>query len=142
MERENRPKGREKHITEGNGNVHKRGSGLHQGAPVGSLGGRGTDDKEEGGFTSPGAGRTLRISGKRSIGKLVLLLIAAAVESALEAWFSGERLGKSVLRAELGQVIWAVPGVANYAMTAPVSDVAVAASELPVAGTLAVTEMS
>lgn len=45
MERDNRPKGRQKRITDNGKGVHKRGEGLNLGGPVGSGGG--------GGFNSP-----------------------------------------------------------------------------------------
>lgn len=64
--------------------------------------------------------------------------VGAAVEAAVRQWFSGERLGKDVLRAELGAVAFAVEGVANYALTSPAADVAVAAHELPTLETLTV----
>lgn len=41
MDRENRPRGREKRVGGGGGNAHKRGGGLNLGGPVGnSFGGQ------------------------------------------------------------------------------------------------------
>ncbi len=39
MDRQNRPRGREKHVTGGGGGVHRRGSGLGGSKPVGNVGG-------------------------------------------------------------------------------------------------------
>ena len=59
----------------------------------------------------------------------------------LRAQFDGRLLGRDVLRAALGAVIYGVDGVANYSIAVPAADVAAAADELPVLGTLTVTEM-
>ena len=64
-----------------------------------------------------------------------------AVEAALQGWFDGRRLGQDVLRAALGELIFHVDGVANYALTAPAADVAVEADVLPCLGTLTVEAM-
>ena len=64
-----------------------------------------------------------------------------AVESAIQTWFDGKLLGQSVLRAKLGDIIYEVEGVANYAITAPAADVAVDVDELPRLGALTVTAM-
>ena len=64
-----------------------------------------------------------------------------AVEAALRGWFDGRRLGQSVLRAALGELVFHVEGVANYALTAPAADVAVEVDVLPRLGTLAVEAM-
>ncbi len=68
--------------------------------------------------------------------------VGAAVTAAITAYFNGALLGRDVLRAKLGAVIWGVEGVANYSLTAPAADAATDADELPVLGTLTVTEMS
>lgn len=65
--------------------------------------------------------------------------VKTAVEQAVTAWFGGARLGKSVLRAALGQVVFDAAGVANYTVTAPAGDVAITAAQLPRLGTLTVT---
>lgn len=67
--------------------------------------------------------------------------VRSRVEAALRAQFDGRLLGRDVLRAALGAVIYGVDGVANYSITVPAADVAAAADELPVLGTLTVTEM-
>lgn len=68
--------------------------------------------------------------------------VAAAVESAVSALFSGALLGCGVLRARLGSVIYSVPGVENYVLTSPAADVGASPSALPVMGTVTITEMS
>lgn len=64
--------------------------------------------------------------------------VKTAVESAVRGWFNGRRLGKNVLRAELGELIFGVEGVANYKLTTPAADVVMTASQLPRLGTLTV----
>ena len=67
--------------------------------------------------------------------------VKAAVEQALRDRFTGALLGKGVLLAELGSLIYGVDGVANCRLTAPTADVAAAATALPVLGSLSITEM-
>ena len=67
--------------------------------------------------------------------------VIAAVKSAIQTWFDGKLLGQSVLRAKLGDIVYEVEGVENYAITAPAADVAVDVDELPRLGTLTVTAM-
>lgn len=64
--------------------------------------------------------------------------VQAAVEQTVRAWFNGERLGRDVLRAQLGDLVFHCGGVANYQITAPAADVAVGADVLPRLGTLSV----
>ena len=66
----------------------------------------------------------------------------AEAETALRNWFTGKRLGQSVLRAQLGNLVYGCESVANYAITAPAADVAVASDVLPILGTLTVEEMA
>ncbi|MCI8421946.1 MAG: phage tail protein [Lawsonibacter sp.] len=68
--------------------------------------------------------------------------VLEAVETALRGWFSGERLGRDVLRAELGNLIYSCDGVANYTIAAPAADVRVDRDVLPVLGSLTVGEMA
>ena len=68
--------------------------------------------------------------------------VREAVESALRTWFDGHRLGESVLRAKLGDLIYAVEGVENYQLISPETDVAVAADELPQLSGLTVEAMA
>ncbi len=60
------------------------------------------------------------------------------VEQAVRSWFNGQRLGQNILRARLGQIIYEVDGVENYALTAPAADVAVERDVLPQLSTLSV----
>ena len=68
--------------------------------------------------------------------------VLGRVEAAILAWSGGERLGKDVLRAELGEAVYHAGGVANYALLAPAADVAVEPDELPLLGALSVEEMA
>lgn len=68
--------------------------------------------------------------------------VRLAVTESLSAWFDGTRLGEPVLLTQLGQRIYGVDGVENYRITAPASDHAVTASQLPVLGTLTVEGMT
>ena len=63
------------------------------------------------------------------------------VEEAVRQHFTGALLGKGVLLAELGSLIYGVEGVANCRLTAPTADLAAAATVLPVLGTVTITEM-
>ena len=67
--------------------------------------------------------------------------VKSAVEQALTGFFSGRRLGKAVLLAELGDLIYHVDGVENYRLLAPSADLAADVTALPVLGELTVTEM-
>lgn len=64
--------------------------------------------------------------------------VQADVEAAIADFFSGERLSKNVLVAQLNQLVFSLEGVANCSITAPAADVTVAAGELPQLGTLTV----
>ncbi|MEG1430831.1 MAG: baseplate J/gp47 family protein [Oscillospiraceae bacterium] len=68
--------------------------------------------------------------------------VSAKVDSVLRGYFDGRLLGKSILRAKLGELIFAIEGVENYALTAPSGDVAVGAAVLPRLTTLTITEMT
>lgn len=81
---------------------------------------------------------TVRVEPKEGWEKSQVL---AAVEAALRGWFTGERLGRNVLLAQLGSLIYNCDGVENYAIDAPAADVAVDMDVLPVLGTLTVEEM-
>lgn len=65
--------------------------------------------------------------------------VAGNVSAALTRYFSGKLLGKDVLLAKLGYVVFGVSGVSNYSILLPAADIAVSADELPVAGTITVT---
>lgn len=64
--------------------------------------------------------------------------VKTGVEAALRDFFSGKRLSRNVLVAELYQLIFSQAGVANCSVSAPAADVAVARGELPRLGTLTV----
>ncbi len=66
--------------------------------------------------------------------------VSANVRTALGQYFNGKLLGKDILRAKLGYVIFGVKGVKNYSISLPAADVSIADNELPVAGTITVTE--
>ena len=67
--------------------------------------------------------------------------VKTGVEQALQGWFTGKSLGRRVLLAQLGSLIYGCDGVENYAITAPAADVAVEADQLPLLGTLTVEAM-
>jgi len=66
--------------------------------------------------------------------------VSAAAERALRGWFTGQRLGAPVLRAQLTALIFGVDGVANCTVTLPDSDMAGENTTLPVLGGLTITE--
>lgn len=68
--------------------------------------------------------------------------VQARVESAIRAFFTGALLGENVLTARLGALIYGVEGVENCHILAPASDVSAAETELPVLGTLTLTQLS
>lgn len=63
---------------------------------------------------------------------------AARVEEAVRGWFTGERLGQSVLLAQLTALVFGLDEVANCTITQPAQDVAVSSAQLPMLGTLLV----
>ena len=65
----------------------------------------------------------------------------AAAEEAIRNAFDGRMLGKSVLRAGLGNLAFEAEGVANCAVDLPAADVTAEPKVLPVLGTLTVTAM-
>jgi len=60
------------------------------------------------------------------------------VEEALRGWFTGKLLGKNILLARLGELIYHCDGVENYAILTPAADRMVEDDVLPVLGTLRV----
>lgn len=64
-----------------------------------------------------------------------------AAQSALEGWFDGTRLGKSVLRAELCSRVFALKEVSNCALTKPAEDQLLDADVLPRLGQLTVGDL-
>ena len=63
-----------------------------------------------------------------------------AVQEALETYFTGKLLGKSVYLAALGSVIYATGVAENYAISQPAADFAGEKTVLPRLGTLTITE--
>lgn len=66
----------------------------------------------------------------------------AGAQSALEALFTGGLLGKSVTTARLLTLLCGVEGVENVHLTAPAADVAVGSTELPMLGTVTISELT
>lgn len=66
--------------------------------------------------------------------------VAAAVRQRLAGWFSGERLGRPLPRAQLISLIYGVDGVANCELLSPAADLPLDRVTLPVLGELTVME--
>ena len=64
--------------------------------------------------------------------------VAAAVRQRLEGWFSGERLGRPLPRAQLISLIYGVDGVANCRLAVPAADLSLDNVTLPVLGELSI----
>ena len=58
--------------------------------------------------------------------------VCRQVEEKLRGFFTGDRLGKPVLRAQLGDLIYRCDGVENYSIQSPAADVALERDQLPV----------
>ena len=67
--------------------------------------------------------------------------ITDAAKAVLLAYFTGERLGESLYTAELAGILYNVEGVKNCHLLEPAADIAVDATELPVLGTVTLTEI-
>lgn len=65
--------------------------------------------------------------------------VAANVVSVLGQYFNGTLLGKDVLLARLGNVVFGVEGVSNYSISLPTADITIADNQLPIAGTISLT---
>ena len=68
--------------------------------------------------------------------------VKAGAQSALETLFTGGLLGKSVTTARLLTLLCGVEGVENVHLTAPAADVAVGSTELPMLGTVTLSELT
>lgn len=68
--------------------------------------------------------------------------VCAQAEQAVREYFCGTLLGQNVLRAKLGNLIYGVSGLENYALLQPESDVSVEPGQLPVLGQLTVEVMA
>ena len=67
--------------------------------------------------------------------------ITDAATAALQAYFTGERLGEAVYTAKLASILYGVEGVKNCHLLTPDEDVSVSATELPVLGAVTLTEI-
>lgn len=76
MDRENRPRGREKHVTGGGDGVHRRGSGLNTGGPVGGGNSNDAPFRGQGQRSSGGSRRGLTRAGGVSLPVLIIAAIA------------------------------------------------------------------
>jgi uncharacterized phage protein gp47/JayE len=65
----------------------------------------------------------------------------AAARRALEEYFDGKLLGKDILLARLGNLVYQTEVVENYRFYSPAGDIAVGPNQLPVLGSLTITEM-
>ena len=63
------------------------------------------------------------------------------VRNAIRHWFTGKRLGESLLRAAFGDLIYRCEGVRNYTLTFPAADLIVSPDQLPVLNNLQVVAM-
>lgn len=66
--------------------------------------------------------------------------VKETVSAALTGWFTGQRLGQSVLLARLTALIFACDGVENCAVLSPAADIQVDKDELPLLGTVTLEE--
>lgn len=64
--------------------------------------------------------------------------VCRQVEAELRRFFDGTRLGRSILLAQLGAVIYSCDGVENYTIQTPSADVKLERDELPVLNSLQV----
>jgi len=68
--------------------------------------------------------------------------VKSQVAAKLLGYFNGELLGKDILVAKLGSIIYGIDGVKNYSITTPAADIEVADNELATLGTVAVNAWS
>ncbi|MCF0138153.1 MAG: baseplate J/gp47 family protein [Oscillospiraceae bacterium] len=66
--------------------------------------------------------------------------VCTRAEETVRGYFTGRLLGRGFKRVELAGLIYAIPGVDNCRIVAPVSDVAADSAELPILGTLDIWE--
>ncbi len=71
---------------------------------------------------------------------VTLAAAEAAVKTAIEQFFTGERLSKPVYRAALGNCIYDTGVVENFVLQTPAEDVAITQTQLPVCGAVTVTK--
>jgi len=68
--------------------------------------------------------------------------VSNSVEKAVDDYFDGKLLGCDILRAKLGSIIYGTEGMRNYSINLPASDILISADQLPVLGTVTVSQMS
>lgn len=68
--------------------------------------------------------------------------VLAQVRQAIQSWFNGKLLGRDILLAQLGHLIYSCEGVENYAILSPAADLAIQKDELPVLNALTVEAMT
>lgn len=66
----------------------------------------------------------------------------AETRAAIENWFDGTRLGKSLMEAELGNMVYQCKSVANYQINTNLKNHTIEDDELPVLGTLTIGGLS
>lgn len=67
--------------------------------------------------------------------------VLTAARQAIAGFFGGRLLGRAVLLAELGNLLYGLEGVENYRFSAPAADIPADSTILPVLGDLSVTGM-
>ena len=81
---------------------------------------------------------TVRIAAQKKTDREI---VRQSVTNTLQNWFNGQRLGESILRAKLGDLIYRCDGVENYSILIPEQDILLQADVLPVLGSLCVEEL-
>ena len=66
--------------------------------------------------------------------------VADTVKQTLKNWFSGERLGQPVLRAQLTSLVFGVDGAANCELVQPEADLSLDSETLPVLNKLTIAD--
>ena len=67
--------------------------------------------------------------------------VRTAAEQTLRNFFTGELLGRGMTLAELGHRLYSLAEVDNYKILSPAADIPAAVGQLPVLGSLTLTEM-
>ena len=94
MDKSNRPKGRQKHVTEDSRGVHKRGEGLHMDGPVGNKDGYKGRQEEYTRGEEKGIGDILGNAGAGSVEHMVEGMVIDAVAQQIAG---GKRGNKKML---------------------------------------------
>ena len=64
------------------------------------------------------------------------------IETALNNYFDGKLLGQDILKVKLGDIIYGVQGVENYDIVSPENDIVTGTENLPVLGSVTISEWS